>query len=623
MCGIAGLWTREQPIDERMLRGMGDRIVHRGPDHQGIHIDATHRVGLLNQRLSILDLDPRANQPVVSADGRYAMVFNGEIYNYRELRGELEARGMHFRTSGDTEVLLACYSAYGKACLQRLNGMFAFAILDRVSGELFIARDRLGEKPLYYFHGSGVFAFASDLKAFAACAAVPKKIRRQSVVEYLFYEVIPQPYSIYEGVLKLLPGHHLTLAPDGRLTIDRYWDLDLDAEPLADTPDLPERFREVLRRSVDLRLRSDAKVGVFLSGGLDSSAIASQMGRDYPAYTIGFRHASNTLDVDRSRMLAAHFGLQHHVETIDADDLEHFMSFIDVLDEPIAITSMVPLVANYRIARDAGVRVVLSGDGADEIFGGYNDFPQLLALASTTGVQRALARPGIALGRLLLAGFPATTKPGKVRDLYLKPWTALLDIDSPPARQCFMSSTRDLKGLRMLVGQDCALPGDESIEAAYAGRPANLQTMLAAQVKSPLVNRNFAKVDKTSMANSVEARVPFMDHELVEFVFRLPAHCRSGKALLKDSMRGVLPEKILTDRKRGFNLPLQHWIQRYMLPDLDRYLRGGRLQALGVFAPGGIEELVRTIRNPREYHPKMLWNLVILSRWLEGNAWTA
>jgi asparagine synthase (glutamine-hydrolysing) len=195
-------------------------------------------------------------------------------------------------------------------------------------------------------------------------------------------------------------------------------------------------------------------------------------------------------------------------------------------------------------------------------------------------------------------------------------------MDEPADRQRFMSSTRDLVGLRMLVG-DVPLPGDESVDAAYAGRPVDLQTLLAAQTKSPLVNRNFAKIDKTSMANSVEARVPFMDHELVEFVFRLPFAARTGKAILKRSMQGVLPPAILTDRKRGFNLPLQHWIERYILPDLDRYLRVGDLDRLGLFVPGGIDALLGTIRNPRRYHPKMLWNLVILSRWLEANAWTA
>jgi len=622
MCGIVGIWSRNRSIDSSAFKRMGDLIVHRGPDHQGIYIDSRFNIGLLNQRLSIMDLNECSNQPVVSKNGRYVMVFNGEIYNYREIRRYLETRGIIFNTEGDSEVLVEIFAHEGKRCLERLNGMFGFAVFDKLNGELFVARDRLGIKPLYYYNSNGLFAFTSDLKAFSECDLVPKVIRHQSIVDFLFYEVIPQPFTIFNNVFKLLPGHCISVDAAGATSIEKYWEIDLHAEKFSESNDLKDQFREILHKSVQRRIQSDAKVGVFLSGGMDSSAIISQMGPDYPAYTIGFKHATNTLDVSRSKLLARKFGLQHNIRIIDIDQLDSFISFIDILDEPISITSMIPLVANYSIAKEDGVRVILSGDGADEILGGYRDFHELARIQSLNGMLRKIAVPGLRFSKTLLSQFRSTSRPGKFRDLYINPWIKLLSMEEDYMRHQYYSSTRDEEMLETMLGRKCGVPVDGVIRDIYKDAQFNLDLLLAGQTLSPLVNRNLAKIDKTSMANSVEARVPFLDHELVEFTFRLPDVYRVRKKILKDSMENILPEEIIHDRKRGFNLPLQSWIHKDILPNIDNYLDDEILNRLGLFPKGAIDSLVSVVRDPRRNHGKMLWNVMVLSRWLRGNNWS-
>ncbi len=598
---------------------MGDQIASRGPDHQGTFVDQQANFGLVHQRLSIIDLDERANQPMHSSDGRFVIAFNGEIYNFKDRKRELIKQGKAFRTTSDTEVLLALYQEHGPECLHLLNGMFAFAVFDKTTKELFIARDRLGIKPLYYYHSPGCFAFSSDLKAFRRSPHIALRPDQERIADFLLFEYVPQPNSIYSNCFKLLPGHYMIVRSPDAFESRQYWDLPSgDTGHAVSTAEAVEAFREIFTRCVDRHMISDVRVGAFLSGGLDSSAIVSQMKGDFSAFTIDFEAASNTLDRQRAIELAGQLRLQHFVTLVSQESLDDFVSLVAELDEPISDQSIIGLHFNYAEAKKNNVRVVLSGDGADEILGGYSYFSVLRFINAYSPYLRA-ARPLLRLAEACLQQCSAISRPGKFRDLYLKYYADLLEMDSPAQRHLFTLSARSGAVARRFLPSLSSEIRDPLHQASHQTGRTGLNNLLFSETKTSLPNRMLSKVDKTSMAHSAEARVPFLDHELVEFAFGLPEELRKDKRILRLAMKGVLPDTIITDRKRGFNLPVRYWVRHFILDSEKSYIDTDALVRNLPVTRAQLQTLMTDARKDNADMSKPIWSLFILSHWLTGN----
>ena len=619
MCGIAGIWSLGDRVEDAQLRRMGDQMASRGPDYQGTYLDSGANLGLVHQRLSIIDLDGRANQPMHSADGRYVIVFNGEIYNFQSRKRELMDQGVQFHTSSDTEVLLALFERHGPRCLDLLNGMFAFAIYDKQARELFIARDRLGIKPLYFYRSESCFAFSSDLKAFRKSEHIALQISQERIADFLLFEYIPQPHSIYANCSKLLPGHYMVLKSPREVRFQQYWDIPAGRTQSAATDaDLVENFRTLFQSCVKRHLVSDVRVGAFLSGGLDSSAIVSQMQGDFSAFTIDFEGASNTLDRQRASELASTLGLQHRVTLVSQDSLPDFVGLIGELDEPISDQSIIGLHYNFAEARKSDIRVILTGDGADEILGGYSYFSSL----QFVNAYARYLRPGVPLLRLAelcLGQCSATTRAGKFRDLYVKYYGDLVSLGSPAQRHLYTLSARSSAELQRFMPSFRSEVSDPIHAASYASGRPGLSGLLYSESKTSLVNRMLSKVDKTSMAHSSEARVPFLDHELVEFAFQLPDEMRRNKRILRLAMKDILPPAILTDTKRGFNLPVRHWVRHFILNSANAYLGTEVLLRNLPLTRTQLASLIDAARRKNADMSKLIWSLFVLSHWLESN----
>lgn len=627
MCGFAGIYTHGDPVSGDTLRAMGNEIAHRGPDHQGIFQSADRRLGIVHQRLAIVDLDPRANQPMVSDCGNFVLAFNGEIYNHTQIRSELERAGYDFRSRSDTEVLLQAFRAWGAECLSKLKGMFAFAVWDEAKKSLFLARDRLGIKPLYYTDGKHGFAFGSDLKAFQACDQIEKKIDRQSLWQYLYYNYVPQPRSVFQHIYKLLPGHYLQWDRANGIRIHQYWDVEPKPQKQLSVDEWTEELRRRLGQSVDERLMSDVPVGAFLSGGLDSSAIVSHISReDIKTFTIGFRYQSNTLDLRRSQEMATYRGVENVQTILDESALEYYDSFSKILDEPFAEASVMPLLCNFRFARQAGVKVILSGDGADEILGGYAYLFRLLRMERYNRVPPIAWSTMLAASNLALSGFSPSSKAGKVRDIYIDRSLRALSRSGLAMRHELIISGDNVDDL-LTLGIDQARRTDilrddllqsshthEGMESAGA-----LSQLLYAETKVPLVNKHLAKLDKASMANSVEGRVPFLDHEFVEFAFQLPDALRQHKKVLKRSLVGNVPQSILDDPKRGFNVPMHDWLNKFIIRGDWRNLWTDRFDDVEIASKESIRKLVGQNEANRKSNFYTLWSLHVLKQWLDSN----
>ncbi|MGD1847238.1 MAG: asparagine synthase (glutamine-hydrolyzing) [Salibacteraceae bacterium] len=618
MCGFAGIVTASSLPSEAELRAAGDLIRHRGPDHQGIFRQESQGLGLVHQRLSILALDPRSHQPFFSPDGRFVLVFNGEIYNYREIREGLVRDGAVCQTESDTEVLLQLLMQRGKAALEALNGMFAFAFWDSQEQQLLIARDRLGIKPLYYFHREGTIAFTSDLKAFQAWECIPKTIDPQSIWQYLFYGYVPLDRSIYQSVQKLKPGHLIEWQPGSTCQTARWWNP--QAAPKPDRVDA-HSVRDLLGNSIAQRLISDVKVGAFASGGLDSSGILSYLQKaQIETFTIGFEHQSNTLDIQRSKELSARYNIPQTLTILGEESLEGFNHFLELMDEPLSEASILPLYHNYRIAKAHGAKVILSGDGADEVWGGYQYFQ---------GIQRQpslrqysfLYGLGYPLVRGMLGFLKANSKAGKFRDLYLLNFLQNLSHASMGAAHSFQVSQKNRDDLQQLSSGKITSLIDPLMEQLYREKDLDWQAMLSVETETVLVNKHLAKVDKASMANSIEARVPYLDHRLVEAAQHATQADRTGKQLLKQALAPQLPNNIIQDRKRGFNLPLKAWVKAYITKAGANHLDKQSLEALGIISMPALDHLIQVHRNGYRDHSRTLWSLYVLSRWLQHNAW--
>lgn len=549
---------------------MGEAIVHRGPDAGAIWMD--DQIALVHRRLSILDLSDAGTQPMVSHTGRYVIAFNGEIYNFQELRNELSRQGQVFRTGTDTEVLLTFYELEGPSCLDRFNGMFAIAIWDMLGKKLFLARDRLGKKPLYYYESGGQFAFASEIKALLPAPFVKTDIRYDAVRDFFAYQYIPDPKTIYRNVHKVPPGHWL-MADEHGSHLAQYWDVSFRTQSSASAAELTDGLYDIIDDAVRLRMVSDVPLGAFLSGGVDSSAVVGLMAghSDRPVTTCSIGFDSKRFDeVTWARKVADQFGTDHHEFTVKENVTDRFTEIAGFFDEPFADPSFVPTYFVSQLARQK-VTVALAGDGGDENFAGYSKYATDQIENRLRGIIPGAVRRGLFPHLARMAGAVNMELTGKMQSLLGT--LARNPEEAFYITNCFFRPELwdelvigDLK--RETQGYD---PATVTIDHyRKADTDDHLSRILYTDIKSYLPGDILVKVDRMSMANSLETRAPLLDYRVVEYAASLPSalklNGRDKKHILKKAFQRMLPDDVLYRKKMGFSVPLAHWLRHELRP---------------------------------------------------------
>jgi asparagine synthase (glutamine-hydrolysing) len=631
MCGIAGI-VGGAPR-RSTLEAMLGALEHRGPDDRGVHLGDAVALGMT--RLAIIDL-VTGRQPMTSEDGATTIVFNGEIYNFRALREELTARGQRFRTRSDTEVILKSWEIDGERCVEHLRGMFAFAIWDARRRQLFLARDRVGKKPLYYWQGDGSLVFASEIKALLCHPGPGREVDGTALHHYLAYGYTPAGRSAFAGILKLPPGHTATLAA-GALGMRRYWSLPAAPPPGPGPafPELAERLRHEIREAVRLRLESDVPLGAFLSGGVDSSVVVASMrevtsGR-IATFSIGFGAAAASYDeLPFARQVAQRFGTEHHEEILEPKAAELAPQIVRGFDEPFADSSAIPTFA-VAAATARHVKVALSGIGGDETFAGYPRYLGLRASQAWTRLPRPVRRPAGALARRLL-GESYTSR-------NLGDWVARFTAGAEhPLPDRYFAWTRffDAPGLAALAtpALRARLAGDPDADgrAAWAGRGWDdpMDGAFRVDLATYLPDDLLTMADRMSMQSSLELRAPFCDHRVIETSLAIPPAVKTPrlrlKGLLKAAYADVLPPDVLRHRKQGFMIPLARWLRTDLRPLRDDLLAPDRVRARGLFEPAEVARLQADHDAGRRSHGDRIWTLMMAELWLReyldrGTAW--
>jgi asparagine synthase (glutamine-hydrolysing) len=611
MCGIAG-WAG-RPGEPAILERMGAAMAHRGPDDHGQLIRAS--AGFAFQRLSIIDV-AGGNQPIENEDGTVSIVLNGEIYNHHELRRGLLERGHRLRTRSDVEVVLHLWEEERERCLDRLRGMFALAIWDENERTLFLARDRVGKKPLYHCElPDGTLVFGSEIKAILQHPDVPRQPDLAAIDHFLTLQYVPSPLTAFQGIRRLPPGHWLRWR-EGATEVRRYWELAYGPKHPGTEAELQEELVRLLRESVAIRLESEVPLGAFLSGGIDSSAVvamaAEASASPLKTFSIGF--AADAFDERRyARMVAERFGTEHHELEVTGGAPELIADIVWHYDQPFGDSSAIPSFHVARITRPH-VTVVLNGDGGDESFAGYRRYELLLRTAALFrlpallrpalyGAIRAGGRLGGPRGRLILEYQP--------RDAY-EAYVAMLRHLSP-ARKPWLYQSEAL----------LALPAEPPpmLAELERARPRDLiDAMLGTDVNHYLPDDLLVKMDVATMAHSLEARSPLLDHRLMEFAARMPSRqkLRPGqtKYLLKKALRGVLPDEVLDRPKMGFGVPMGDWLRSGLRELLQDTLLSDRALGRGWFRPEAVRHMVSAQLGGSNDHQRVLWDLLLLELWL-------
>ena len=625
MCGIAGCYQQHDGL--ALTETMSERIAHRGPDATGIHRVEDGRINayLAHRRLSIIDLSLAADQPLTKQG--LTISYNGELYNYKELRAELAQSGSTFRTSSDTEVVLEAWRRWGPAALSRFRGMFAFAMLDEQSGSLFLARDPMGIKPLYFLRRQGGVIFASELKALVSAVGPELRTDPGALIASMLYYWLPEQNCAIEGVEKLPPGSWAEFRPDGTSRHETYWRVaDVAAEAAAGPP---ADLRQVIEESVAAHLVADVPVSTFLSGGLDSSLVTVLAKRSDPgidAYTITFRAEDQRLeampdDAIYARKVAAQFGVDLHEIEIAPDVVELLPRIVDILDEPIGDPAAINTLLMCDTARDAGVKVLLSGMGADELFGGYRKH-----LACVMGA-RYQQLPGVLRNGLVgpaVRRLPVTANGRGLRYArWAKRFLTFADLPEEAAfrRSYTMYDADDLTGLLSpdlepyvgkLLAEHSDIYHDTSLDV-------HVNRMCLADTRMFLPGLNLAYTDRSSMAASTEVRTPFVDPEVVRAAFSIPGkdkiHGRQGKLALKRAAEAWLPKEIIYRPKASFSAPLRAWVRNDLRELVDDVLLRGELVGSGFLQQAAVQRLVDDERAGREDNSKQIWQLLTLETW--------
>jgi asparagine synthase (glutamine-hydrolysing) len=614
MCGIAGFVAPPgERADPAVLARMVAALHHRGPDATGYHIDG--RVALGVARLRVIDLET-GDQPMACEDGAITVVLNGEIYDFAARRADLEARGHRFRSRSDTEVVAHAWEEEGPASIERLNGMFALGLWDARREQLFLVRDRMGEKPLCYAMAGNTLVFASELRALLAHPAVSARLDAEGLARYLAFDYVPDPHTILVGVQKLPPGHILC-ADGGGVRLRRYWDIPFRPEATVDEPALLEEIAERFDRSVALRLVSDVPVGCFVSGGIDSTVVAGTAARQQSGlrtFSVGY-DGSHHDERPWARIVARHFGTRHEELVVSADDAADVLARLgSLLDEPLADMSFVPLHLLSCAARRT-VTVALTGDGGDELFAGYP------TMAAEWWQRAARSLPGSLLG-LLRRGARALPHAAAPLREFIAATAYHPDACNqpliggiPPARAAALLS-RDLRarlGLFDWYGDVAAVLASCSAEDATA-------RLIYRYCKLYLAGQNLVNSDRASMATGLELRAPFLDHTFVEFMGRIPSALKLGgfgslKRLLKRALADRLPPEIRRRGKQGFGVPLGDWFRGPLAGFVREILAPERLRRGGLFDAAAVGRLVEAHLRGERDHRKSLWSLLAFELW--------
>ncbi|MBX7148048.1 asparagine synthase (glutamine-hydrolyzing) [bacterium] len=629
MCGISGIFHfSPTPVSREILQNINRKLTHRGPDNEGYYL--SNNIGLGHRRLSIIDLAGGV-QPMTTPDGRYTLVFNGEIYNFNDIKLKLEREGVVFKTHSDTEVLLYLYALKKEKCLEDLNGMFSFAVWDNSDQKLFIARDRFGKKPLYYFKNAACLVFASEIKALLSHPFVSKEIDPQAVAHYFQYEYVPAPLSIFKSIRKLPHAHYLTASCD-KIDIQRYWDIPLCDQKLDISEDeAVSKIDALLDSATERRMISDVPLGVFLSGGVDSSSLVALMarhrsGRDIKTFSINFNEKSFD-ESSHSDLVAKTFSTDHHAQVLDPQTMIAILPEIAAfMDEPFADYSIIPTYLLSRFTRQY-VTVALGGDGSDEIFAGYptfyaglmatrfQKFPQIIK----TGIQKAI--------NLLPVSDKDMSFEFKIKQF-------LYGASYPPVlrNQVWLGALNEneMKTFftpSFLAQTQLAQVGPLNIiaEALKACKSHNVaDQMLYFYQKFYLTDDILVKTDRASMAHSLEVRAPFLDIKLVNFVSQLPYTLKSKgqatKYILKKTVQKFLPSQIVYRPKKGFGIPIARWLKYELKETMLDVLNPQKIDKAGIFNPHAITRLVQEHLQGKKNNRKVLFSLLMFEKWREHYA---
>ncbi|HEY7912781.1 MAG TPA: asparagine synthase (glutamine-hydrolyzing) [Blastocatellia bacterium] len=626
MCGICGVVGRP---DEQLIKRMLGRIAHRGPDDEGLLIKESstgESVALGHRRLSIIDLSAAGHEPMSDRSGQVWLTFNGEIYNFKELRRELEARGHSFRSDSDAEVIIYAYIEWGRACLERLNGMFAFAIWDARDETLLLARDRLGIKPLYYAETSAGFAFASEIKALLEIPGFAPEVDRAALDQFMTFLWVPDPKTAFRGVYKLPPAHWLVYR-DGRAEISEYWDVEFREDERVSEPEWVEALREQVDRSVRAQMISDVPLGAFLSGGLDSSSVVALMtglaAQKLTTYTFGFRQEDLRYDileddVKYARVVGREFKTDYQEHFLEPHVLELLPRLVYHMDEPVADPA---IITSYLICRTARERltVLISGMGGDELFAGYPRHAAVKIADAYNLIPSFISRPIVeampgAKPGPLTAVFRNTKKLARSaalpeRERYLGFGTYFTQAEK--AELYSGDLLNDTRGLDPYVEHN-----------KYFDRVRDqdfVNQMLYVDLKTFLPCLNLTYTDKTSMASSMEVRVPLLDHELVEMAARIPARLKlkglTRKHILKRAAAAWLPREIIHRKKAGFSAPLRAWLARDLRETVEELLSESNIQSRGYFNYPAVRRLIDNNMSGREDNNLKIFQLLTLELW--------
>lgn len=618
MCGIVALADFKISPTEGEIIKMRDVIPYRGPDDHGLALFKKDGVALGHRRLSILDPRPSGKQPMVNSDGSLTIVFNGEIYNYIEIRKELVQRGYCFKTETDTEVLINAYSYWGKECLSHFNGMFAFAIWDSSKEELFIARDRLGIKPLYYLQQNGRFYLASEVKSILAVLKESPSVETSLVDTYLSFGYLPGENTLNSGVKRLLPGHNATLNKKG-FFIEKYWDLKFSQKRDEGLDYYLHHLDTLINDAIDLRLRSDVPLGIFLSGGIDSSAVvallSSRVTKKLKTFSVGYDFGSKFNETSYARQVANHYNTEHHELILTPEKFADFIpEYIRHMDEPVTESAAISLYYLSKMTKNH-VTVVLSGEGSDELFGGYDFYLYNLAIEN----YRRVAGDNLSN---LLCNMLGPLLPSKKLKKYLALSRSPLD-KRYKGISTYEESLKDdlyLKEYKEFLGQQNNHVGEfiQSLFKASEGADP-LSRMLYFDTKTWLVDDLLIKADRMSMAASLELRVPFLDHRLVEFAATVPSKYkikgRTTKYLLKRLMKGKLPDSIIERKKMGFPTPLAIMFKTKLFAYASDTLLSKQAMGRGYFQEKTIRKILNEHQTGKADHHRVIWLLLVLEEW--------
>ena len=634
MCGIVGIFSpsaRSGKVSHEIVERMTEEIVHRGPDDNGVFVSDDRTVGLGFRRLSILDLSYAGHQPMANADKTIWLTFNGEIYNHRELRADLEARGYTYRSETDTESILYAYQEYGPEFVHKLTGMFAIAIWDARQRRMHLYRDRLGIKPLYLHEKEGTFVWSSEIKALLQHPDVDREINLQGLGDYLSFYITPPTESLFRNIYKLEAGHTLTIDSDGNRHLSRYWDVDnatcqYESSDLAREDFCVDRIRALLRDAIRMRMIADVPFGVLLSGGVDSSlnvALMSElMDRPVQTFSAGFKDLEQHNELEYARKVAGKFSTDHHETLIgEADVVDQIASMVYHQDEPNADPACVPMYFVSRTARESGTIVVQVGEGADELFSGYSHY------LSELKYHRYYYRLPRVLHHLLAPLLGTVTNNSTIHDYANRArsrstpvfYGAIPAFSSAAKEQILQESFSSRLESSERISQKYLRQFDD----LWGNRPStHLDRLTYFDMKVRLAELLLMRVDKMAMAHSIEPRVPFLDHRLVEFAYLVPDNLKVrgkiGKYVLKKAAEGIIPDEIIYRRKQGLNSPIVEWLRSGRLAQHARevILDSPLMQSkAGIFQRSEVERLLDQHQNDGINQSKSIWALMVLSLW--------